>query len=86
MKLCKDCVHCSPFIDDTNGVILFHHCTLRSPKHDFNPVTGSFQYWTNTAVYCQSERKDSTGFFGLFIDEDRCGVEAKNFVPKGENK
>lgn len=81
MKLCKDCVYCRPFVDD-NGVTLFHHCTLRSKKCNVDPVSGSFQYMEHSAVRCRWEREDSTGLFGWFVDHDRCGVEAKNFVPK----
>lgn len=82
MKLCKDCVYCIPFVWE--GSTLFGHCTLRSPKHDINYVTGSFNYNLITAVRCNEERQDSTGFFGLFKDLDRCGVDAKNFKPKEE--
>lgn len=80
MKLCKDCKHCKPF--RFKGDILFYHCTLRSHIHELDPVDGTGYYSRSTAVRCVSERKDSTGFFGLFIDEDRCGVDAKNFEPK----
>lgn len=80
MKLCKDCKHCKPFTN--NGDILFHHCTLRSPIHGFNLVDGTGYYSISTTARCVNERKDSTGFFGLFIDQDRCGVDAKNFEPK----
>jgi hypothetical protein len=86
MKLCKDCKHCRAFKCDESGSILFYHCTLRSPLHGEDPVTGDGGYYSSfTAVPCKKERQDSTGFFGLFIDKDRCGVEAKNFKPR-ENK
>lgn len=80
MKLCKDCVYCTPFV--YNGITEFYHCALRSLKHNFNPVDGSYHYSNVTTIDCKYERKDSTGFFGLFKDPDRCGVEAKNFAPK----
>lgn len=80
MKLCKDCVYCTPF--RRQGQVDFYHCALRSYKEDFNPVDGSYHYSNVTTIDCKYERQDSTGFFGLFIDEDRCGVDAKNFKPK----
>lgn len=80
MKLCKDCKHCKPFTWE--GDVLFYHCALKSPKKDVDLVHGTFKYNSFTAVRCVDEREDSTGFFGLFIDEDRCGVDAKNFEPK----
>jgi hypothetical protein len=80
MKLCKDCKYCKPFI--WNGDVLFHHCTLRSHKYIIDPVDGIYAYKEYSTVRCVDERQDSTGFFGLFIDKDRCGVDAKNFEPK----
>ena len=82
MKLCKDCKHCIPFRH--SGNIIFYHCAVRSPEHDLDPVEGTFRYYSHTAVRCVDERRDSTGFFGWFIDPDRCGVDAKNFKPKEE--
>lgn len=80
MKLCKDCKYCTPFRHD--GETIFHHCRLKSPKHDIDPVEGIVYYNSLTAVRCVDERRNSTGFFGLFIDKDRCGVEAQNFEPR----
>lgn len=80
MKLCKDCKHCTAFTN--KGFTVFYHCALRSPVHNLDPVTGKGYFEYYTAVRCKDEREDSTGFFGLFIDKDRCGVEAKNFEPR----
>lgn len=80
MKLCKDCKH---FLSHKGYAL----CKLAS-RIEIHPVSGkqSIKLFDGRPMtgYCVDERKDSTGFFGLFKDETRCGVEAKNFEPNDE--
>lgn len=80
MKLCKHCIH--SMVSEFSGGKKVAHCALKSPKINLDPYSGNFNYTRFTVASCVDERKDSNGFFGLFKDKTRCGVEAKNFVPK----
>lgn len=70
---CVDCKH-SAQLD--SGKML---CKLKATT--FMSEDGGTMY-DNRFAHCITERLDSTGFFGLFKDNTRCGTAGKNFYPK----
>lgn len=80
MKLCSDCVHYRQFKED--GKTTAHYCAFRTQPREIDYVTGTATYYELDLIHCSSERRASTGLFGLFIDKKRCGPEAKNFKAK----
>lgn len=77
MKLCKNCKHYRRM--HFGPVESVDVCLMRSSPSKIDYVEGGEVYRYNSVISVQDEREDSTGIFGLFKDEDRCGTEAKNF-------
>ncbi len=87
MKLCKDCKHHNKLrFEGLNGNPDKRPsvCTLKTEPKTRDYVTGDTHYRIDHITECNDERKESKGLFGYFIDETRCGPEAKNFEAKGD--
>ena len=81
MKTCNKCQHYRDLtwtLGPNTGRIV-QLCMLKSEISDVYYVTGESTYNSTSVVYCNDERRVSTGFFGFFKDETRCGPDAINF-------
>jgi hypothetical protein len=84
MIKCKDCKYIKGWGPKHDPI---YSCTFRmKERRIFDPVEGVYRWpeEINKAfvVRCITERKNSTGFLGLFIDKKRCGIDGKNFEHK----
>jgi len=80
MKLCSECKHYKKMVLEFGGH--YDVCLKKSEPSDVNYINGVVSYDLNTVTTIKNERRDSKGFFGLFIDETRCGKQGLNFEPK----
>lgn len=78
MRLCRDCDHHGAMKDTLTGE-KHSICLLRSTSYT-DPVNGVQRFNRPASALCVEERVDSTGFFGFFVDKERCGVDAVNFI------
>jgi hypothetical protein len=82
MKICSDCSHhVRRVVSKGQGRgDRLDLCMLKSNPVSVNPISGKLVYNYDSIATCQDERTDSNGFFGLFRDKTRCGVQAINYT------